>query len=71
MTISFMLISTSECVSIKLNDEISFVSISTTYRYVNHAQEIEIDKLTQGIYSGSVTQTYIHSQGPHSPLVQL
>ena len=69
MTISFMLISTS--VLIKLNDEIVSLSISTTYRYVNHVQVIEIEKLTQGIYSGSVTQTYIHSQGPHSPLVPL
>ena len=69
MTISFMLISTS--VSIKLNDEIVSLLISTTYRYVNHVQVIEIEKLTQGIYSGSVTQTYIHSRGPHSSQVPL
>ena len=46
-----------------LKEETSFISISTTYRYVNETQEIEIEKLTQWFYSGSVTQTYIHSQG--------
>ena len=58
MTISFMLISTSGSVSIKLNDEISYITISTINRYANHTQEIEIEKLTQGFYSGSVTHLH-------------
>ena len=52
-------------VSIKLNDETSCITISTMNRYVNYTHEIEIEKLTQKVYSGSVTQTYIHAQDLH------
>ena len=57
--------------SIKLNEETSFITISIKNRYVNYTHEIEIEKLTQEVYSGSVTKTYIHSQGSHNPLVPL